>query len=138
MPSLLNMLPLSEIEKHRVINDVVSPLLIRFKNGWPRAGVFCCLQVFLIQQLRWTIVQENRKPKLVAQNCVMLSPPRSAANCTLIDSFAYIEVHVKSPVISKETCRLILKSIMLGFSEACKTLRYSNENYELSFFIENV
>ncbi len=134
MPSLLNMLPLNEVEKHRVINDVVSPLLIRFKNGWPRAGVFCCLQVFLIQQLGWKIVQAKRKPKLVAQNCVMLSPPQSTALVTLIDSFAYIEVHVKSPVISKKTCCLIRKNIMLGIGESCKTLCYKTEKLELSFF----
>ena len=134
MPSLLNMLPLSEIEKHRVINDVVSPLLIRFKNGWPRAGVFCCLQVFLIQRLGWKTVECKDKPKLVAQNCVMMYPPQSSANVTLIDSFAYIEVHVKLPEISKKTCCLIRKNIMLGVSEACKTLRYEEEKLELSFF----
>ena len=46
MPSLLDMLPQDKLMEYRVVSVLASPLLIRFPNGWPRAGVFCCLQVY--------------------------------------------------------------------------------------------
>ena len=73
MPSLLNLLSSAELESHRVFTSIAHPLLIRFPNGWLCAGVFCCLQVYLIQQLHWKVVLSDGEPKLIAQNCVMLS-----------------------------------------------------------------
>ncbi len=133
----MNILSLDEIEKYRVVSPNVSSLLIRFPNGWPRTGVFCCLQVFLIQRLGWKIVLKDQKPKLVAQNCIKLSPPKSAARVTLIDSFAYIEVHVNYSselVLCQQTVKRIRENILNGISAACKTLRYKDEDLELGFF----
>ncbi len=96
MPSLLDMLPVNQVENCRIQSSTADPLLIHFPKGWPRTGVFCCLQVFLIQKLRWTLVCNRGKPKLIAQNCVMLSPPESTCVVTLIDSFSYFEVHVNA------------------------------------------
>ena len=135
MPSLLDMLSLMDLENHRVSSSAADPLLIRFPNGWPRAGVFCCLQVYLIQQLNWKLLLKEGKPKLIAQNCVMLSPPNSICTVTLIDSFSYFEIHVQAKSdICLKACPKIQKQILAGIDASCKTLRYSSDRPHLAFF----
>ncbi len=132
MPSLLDMLTQEKLMEYRVVPFLVSPLLIRFSNGWPRAGVFCCLQVYLISQLNWKLLLTWGKPNLIAQNCVMLSPPDSSCRVTLIDSFSYIEVHVS--LENNEVCSTIRNHILEGIRASCQTLRYSAEKPQLAFF----
>ncbi len=132
MPSLLDMLTLKQVMEYRVVPFLVSPLLIRFSNGWPRAGVFCCLQVYLIRQLNWKILLVWEKPKLIAQNCVMLSPPDSCCRVILVDSFSYIEVHVN--LKNNEVCSTIRNQILKGIRASCQTLRYSEEQLQSAFF----
>ena len=135
MPSLLDMLPLAKLESHRTFSSSAFPLLIRFPNGWPRAGVFCCLQVYLIQQRKWRLVLKNQKPKLISQNCVMLFPPESTCIVTLIDAFSYFEIHVQAePRVCQEDCPKIKDDILSGIHASCETLRYKNDQPHLSFF----
>ncbi len=129
MPSLLDVLTQDKLMEYRVTS---SALLIRFSNGWPRAGVFCCLQVYLIRQLGWELLLTWGKPKLIAQNCVMLSPPDSSCRVILIDSFSYIEVHVK--LENNEVCSTIRNHILEGIRASCQTLRYSAEKPQSAFF----
>ena len=135
MPSLLDVLPPSKLENHRTFSSSAFPLLIQFPNGWPRAGVFCCLQVYLIQQKKWRLVLKNRKPKLITQNCVMLFPPESTCIVTLIDAFSYFEIHVQAePRVCQEDCPKIKDDILSGIHASCKILRYHNDQPHLSFF----
>ena len=135
MPCLLDMLSLTELDSYRNHFSVGCPLLIRFPNGWPRAGVFCCLQVYLMQLLHWTLVHNRGKPKLIAQNCVMLSPPNSTCRVTLIDSFSYFEIHVKAESdVCQKMCPTILSQVLSGIDASCRTLRYNNDRPHLAFF----
>ena len=135
MPSLLDMLSLTELDSHRNHSSVACPILIRFPNGWPRAGVFCCLQVYLIQLLHWTHVLSKGKPKLIAQNCVMLSPPNSTCRVTLVDSFSYFEIHVEAKSgVCQEMCPKILSQVLSGINASCRTLHYNNDQPHLAFF----
>ena len=135
MPSLLNLLSSAELESHRVFTSIAHPLLIRFPNGWPRAGVFCCLQVYLIQQLHWKVVLSDGEPKLIAQNCVMLSPPNTTCMVTLIDSFSYFEVHVQAEsTVCQEQCLAIRDYILDGINTSYRNLHYSEEQPHLAFF----
>ena len=135
MPCLLDMLSLTKLDSHRNHSSVACPLLIRFPNGWPRAGVFCCLQVYLMQLLHWTLVLNKGKPKLIAQNCVMLSPPNSTCRVTLIDSFSYFEVHVEAESdVCQKMCPMILSQVLTGIDASCRTLRYNNDRPHLAFF----
>ena len=135
MPSLLDMLSPSYVEKSRVFSSVAAPMIIRFPNGWPRSGVFCCLQIDLIQNRKWELVLKDRKPELIAQNCVMLSYPKSACIVTLIDSFSYIEVHIKaSPSVCCRVCPLVRDDILLAIDASCRALRYTSNLPELAFF----
>ena len=135
MPSLLNVMSWATLEGYRILSQDVCPLLIRFPNGWPRAGVFCCLQIYLIQVLHWRIVFSKGKPKLIAQNCVMLSPPNSTCRVTLIDSFSYFEIHVEAEVDKcLKACPVIRNHILTGIDASCRTLRYSNDRPHFAFF----
>ena len=135
MPSLLDMLTQDKIMEYHVESVLVSPLLIKFSNGWPRAGVFCCLQVYLIHQLGWKFLLIRGKPKVIAQNCVLLSPPGSSCRVTLIDSFSYIEVHVEgSKDVCSAMCPTIQNQIVCGIHASCKILRYIEEQPQSAFF----
>ncbi|XP_064392770.1 uncharacterized protein LOC135340370 isoform X3 [Halichondria panicea] len=135
MPSLLDMLPQDKLMEYRVVSVLASPLLIRFPNGWPRAGVFCCLQVYLIHQLGWKLLLFRGNPKLIAQNCVMLSPPGSSCRVTLIDSFSIVEVHVNGGKdVCSAMCPIICNQIETGIRASCRTLRYSEDQLQLAFF----
>ncbi len=135
MPSLLDMLPQDKLMEYRVVSILASPLLIRFPNGWPRAGVFCCLQVYLIHQLGWKLLLIRGKPKLIAQNCVLLSPPGSSCRVTLIDSFSIVEVHVDGGKdVCSAMCPTIRNQIDTGIRASCQRLRYSEEQLQLAFF----
>ena len=135
MPCLLDMLSLTELASHRNPSSVACPLLIRFPNGWPRAGVFCCLQVYLMQLLHWTLVLIEGKPKLIAQNCVMLSPPYSTCRVILVDSFSYFEIHVEAESdVCQKMCPTIISQVLSGIDASCRTLRYNNDRPHLAFF----
>ena len=135
MPCLLDMLSLTELDSHRNQSLVACPILIRFPNGWPHAGVFCCLQVYLMQLVHWTLVLSKGKPKLIAQNCVMLSPPNSTCRVTLIDSFSYFEIHVEAKLgVCQEMCPQILSQVLSGIDASCRTLRYNKDRPHLAFF----
>ena len=135
MPSLLDMLPASDLEKHRNFSAAAAPMLIRFPTGWPRSGVFCCLQVDLIQNRKWELVRKDGKPKLIAQNCVMLSPPKSACVVTLVDSFSYLEVHINATSsVCHRVCPLLRDDILLGIDASCRALRYTSSFPHFAFF----
>ena len=135
MPSLLDMVPSCDLEKHRVLSAAAAPLLIHFPNGWPRCGVFCCLQVDLIQNRKWELVHKHGKPALVAQNCVMMSPPNCACDVTLIDSFSYLEVHINGdPSVCCRVCPLVRSEILLGIVASCRALRYDSNLVDFAFF----
>ena len=135
MPSLLDMLPPSDLEKHRIFSAAAAPMLIHFPNGWPRSGVFCCLQVDLIQNRKWELVHKDGKPELIAQNCVMLSPPKSACTVTLIDSFSYLEVHIDAePSVCSRVCPIVRDHILDGINASCRALRYASDLPDFAFF----
>ena len=70
MPALLEMLPNSELENHRVFSSAAAPLLIRFPEGWLRAGVFCCLVIHLMNVCGWKMTHIPGKLMFVARNCI--------------------------------------------------------------------
>ena len=135
MPSLLDMLTSTDLGKHRIFSAAAAPMLIRFPNGWPRSGVFCCLQVDLILNRKWELVHKDGKPKLIAQNCVMLSPPKSACVVTLIDSFSYLEVHIDADrSVCRRVCPIIRDCILQGIDASCRALRYDTDRPDIAFF----
>ena len=139
MPSLLRSVPPSELEMHRVFDSSADPLLIRFAGGCIRCGVFCCLVVYLMKTCGWQVCLPSGEPVLLARNCVKFRFPKSPCSITLIDSFSYIEVHVKAHLpVCKELCPVIRESIICGIELASKSLHYNNDHPEIAIFCPHI
>ena len=139
MPSLLRSVPPSELEMHRVFNSSADPLLIRFVSGCIRCGVFCCLVVYLMKTCGWQVCLPSGEPALLARNCVKFRYPKRPCSITLIDSFSFIEVHVKAPLpVCKGLCPLIRKCIISGIELASSSLHYNNDHPEIAIFCPHV
>ena len=128
MPSLLQRLPSEELDTHRVPSPAASPLLVRFPHGWPRNGVFCCLVVFLINHCKWeAVLPDTGSPILMAKNCIKFRLPSCTATVTLIDSYAYFEIHIDAPPsVCCRNCPSIQATIFNGIDKAANTLHYNN------------
>ena len=137
MPALLDILSHKELEKHRVFSSPAAPLLFRFPCGCRRAGVFCCLVVYLMKQSKWSIQHANRKLIYVARNCVTFRLPKPSCLVTLIDAFYYFEVHIAAktkPSVCHKACPTIRKEILAGIEAASEKLHYSNDHPEIAVF----
>ena len=137
MLSLLPTLSEAELEKYRVSSPVAATLLVRFPGGSRRAGVFCCLVTHLIRHCAWDLLLKSNQ--CLYRNCVSLQlihdPP---CTITLIDSNAYIEVHVSAtaPVPLSEYAGhfpTIRQAILNGIRAACSRLNYKTTKPELAF-----
>ena len=136
MPSLLQRLPSGELDGHRVFSPAVAPLLIHFPHRWPRNGVFCCLVVYLINHCKWqAILPSTGSPILMTKNCIKFRVPKHPATITMIDSYAYFEIHIKAPPqVCHEICPSIQNMIFDGINKAATTLHYNNETPCAAFF----
>ena len=103
MPALLDILSGEDLEKQRVISSVAAPLLFRFSHGCRRAGVFCCLVVYLMKEYGWSVMSEGGDLMLVARNCITFRLPSLTCFVTLIDAFYYIEAHIIQSDVSMHT-----------------------------------
>ena len=136
MPSLLNSIPPAELKKYRISSDALSPIAICFPSGSIRSGIFCCLIVYMMKVPKWNVLlPKSRQPALLAKNCVEFRFPGRPCTITLIDSFSYIEVYIKSPpAIGKELCPIIRDQLLDGIQAACNVLHYNNDTPQVSIF----
>ena len=137
MPSLLQVVPPEELDKHRVpSSSPAAPLIIHFPHGWPRSGIFCCLVVFLINHGKWQVLLPvTGSPILIARNCVKFRIPRSACTVTLIDSYVNFEIHINAPpAVCRKMAPTIRNLVFDGIDAAASTLRYNNEKPQEAFF----
>ena len=135
MPTLLRSVPPSELEKHRIFNPSADPLLIRFRSGCIRCGVFCCLVVFLMKVRDWQVCIPTGETILLARNCVKFRLSDFPVSITLIDSFYFVEVHINADQrICQIVCPIIRKSVLDGVKSASVALHYNNDNPLTSFF----
>ena len=140
MPALLDILSQDELEKHRVFSSAAAPLLFRFSHGCRRAGVFCCLVVYLMKESKWSIQHRNGKLILVARNCVsfrVTNDDRTFCLVTLMDAFYFFEVHITADTplsLCRELCPTIQREIFAGIRAACEKLCYISDQPQLAVF----
>ena len=125
-----------------VHNYVCVKILIKLcviSHGCRRAGVFCCLVVYLMKECGWSILSESRDLMLVARNCVTFSLPLSSCFVTLIDAFYYIEAHVTrlTPSVCAKACPTIREEVLAGITAACDKLSYTNDHPHLAVFCQH-
>ena len=119
MPALLD--PLSS-EIICIKKELVYPLLVCFPNRCAPYGIFSCLVVFL--QKKCSLVEKYNVPVCLYRNCVSFKLRKFPANFTIIDSVAYIEVHLDAGDAGK-ACPKIRKLIHEGIKTCAEVLHYS-------------
>ena len=139
MPALLDTKEQEDLEKLRVFSSVAQPLLFRFSHGCRRAGVFCCLIVFLMKECGWSIQSEGGELMLVARNCITFWLPKCTCFVTIIDAFYYIEAHIVEPTLTMclEACPIIREDVLAGINTACEKIKYTNDHPQLAFFCQH-
>ena len=138
MPSLLDALPPSDLEKYREQFTSLEPLVLVFPEcGSLRLGVFCCVQVFLIKNLKWELLHTDNKPEIIAQNCVMMTHSKLACDIIIIDSLSYLEIYVDPKLGNfSGVCQQIKCDVFEAVRVANLALNYQNaaEGPDQTFF----
>ena len=139
MPVLLEILSGEDLEKQRVFSSMAAPLLFRFSHGCRRAGVFCCLVVYLMKECGWSVLSEGGELMLVARNCLTFWLPSLSCFVTLIDAFYYIEAHIlkSTRLVCQKACPAIRDEVLAGINAACEKLKYANDRPHLAFYCDH-
>ncbi|XP_064401318.1 uncharacterized protein LOC135347310 isoform X2 [Halichondria panicea] len=133
MPALLKSIPRAELKNCCINEPSVDPLLVRFTNGCIRAGVFCCLVVFLMKTRGWERYSKSGEQVPQARNCIKLRKKKCFV--TLVDSIAQIEVYVNAKkIICENLCPKIKEDILEGIRASQEALHYSINAPEICFF----
>ena len=135
MPALLKSIPQAELKNCCIHEPTVDPLLVRFTNGSVRAGVFCCLVVFLMKTCGWERYSKLGDQVPQARNCIKLKYQKVQCFVTLVDSITHIEVYVKArKIVCKDLCPKIKEDISKGIRVSQEALHYSIDTPEFCFF----
>ena len=83
----------------------------------------------------WKVCLPSGEPIFLARNCVKFGLPNSPGSVTLIDSFSYVEAHVKAlPKVCQKMCSVVRQSILDGIDAASNALHYNNDKPVISIF----
>ncbi|XP_064401312.1 uncharacterized protein LOC135347306 isoform X9 [Halichondria panicea] len=135
MPTLLKSIPRAELKNCCINEPWVDPLLVRFTNGCIRAGVFCCLVVFLMERRGWERYSKLGEKVPQARNCIKLKYRKNHCFVTLVDSNTHIEVYVKArKIICENLCPKIKEDILEGIRASQEGLHYSIDAPEICCF----
>ena len=118
MPALLD--PLSS-DKICLEQEPVEPLLLCFEECVPQ-GVFSSLVAF-VQQNECTLVENEKVPVRHYKNCVYFVHNDVPAKFTIVDSVAYIEVHLNNNCTT--ACFRIRELIHEGIKKCAQVLHYT-------------
>ena len=129
MPCLLPEISSEEIDKYRSGSRTpVAPILICFPGEWVSCGIFVTLVSFLQKETRWEIRLKHGTPVCLYHNCVQFDLPGDPVVVTLIDSFAYLEVHTEVPLkLSCQICPKVLRAVLDGLEKAANIQGYNNQ-----------
>ena len=144
IPCLLRMLDNKEQAAHRVApSSPAAPLVLLFPESEPLLGVFCSLMVFLLSSENhfpspWKLLNCHHTPVCLYRNCVKFTIPQYPGTITLLDSFAFFEVHIACPTkcaaeVCPELCPLVRDALFTGLTKAASSLHYHGFKVEISF-----
>ena len=90
--------------------------------------MFCALVVNLLSEYHWKIACDSAgTPLSVSRSCICFQLPDKPVCVTIVDSFAYLEVHIQAPETKYVTfCPVIRKAIFSGLKAAADVLKYNN------------
>lgn len=137
MPCLLRELATSDLDKHRQLDPLFPavPLLIQFTDNWVPAGIFTILVAYLQNVAGWKLYLSSGNPCYLYCNCVEFSLSSGHRGLvTLVDSYVYLEVHIKATENCEKSCPLIIRDIFSSMKEAACRLHYSPLQPKIAFF----
>ena len=138
VPSLLRMLSNQDILDQRLpLDSPVAPLVLHFRDGPPRRGIFCALVSFLTSSDNhfpgpWELMMPARSvtPTCFHRNCIQFMIPCINTPCavTLIDTLLQFEIHfdIASTQSASKLCPTIKSAITTGLRKANIALGYTN------------
>ena len=100
----------------------VDPLVVSFPSRCTPYGLFSCLVGYLLKKC--LLVEKNAFPVCLHRNCVSFKHIKFPAKFTIIDSVAYIEVHLDEGDCTK-ACPRIRQLIHEGIKKCAEVLHYS-------------
>ena len=136
MPCLLPELSSEEIDKYRSgSHGPVAPILICFPGEWVSCGIFVTLVTFLQKEAGWKIqLKQDSTPACLYHNCVQFSLRGDPVVVALIDSYAYLEIHIKVPQEhSSQECPKILSAVFRGLERIANLQAYENLQAHVAF-----
>ena len=136
MPSLLPMIPAEEVKRYcPPPSSTIAPLLVHFPNKCAPNGIYCALVVHLLSVCGWELLyQTGTSPACVSRNCIRFMFPGKPATVSLVDTFSFFEVHVKTP--STNIPSEVRESVFSGLENASCTLKYDDLKPVVAFFCE--
>ena len=137
MPSLLHMITPEEVSKLLPPPSFFAvPLLVHFPAGCAQNGVFCALVVYLLSTCQWKFACDIKgNPLCVSRNCVRFQFLGKPLSIILVDTFSYLEVHVKTrDAMYPKVCPMIREAMFSGLKAAADTLRYNKSSPVPAFF----
>ena len=118
MPALLNPLSCEGLLREC---KLVDPLVVFFPSKCTPYGLFSCLVGYLLKKC--LLVEKNAVPVCLYRNCISFVHKKFPAKFTIIDSVAYIEVHLDEGDCTK-ACPRIRKLIHEGIKKCAEVLHY--------------
>ena len=117
MPALL------DVYSGVTTSTLVEPLIVCVGNKRAPYGIFICLVAFL-QEKDCSLVEKQNLPVCLYRNRVSFKLRKYPAKFTIVDSMAYIEVHLDEGN-SDEVCLTIRNLIHEGIKKCADILHYS-------------
>ena len=125
MPILLDF---KNIDANSKKTTLIEPLRILFPNESAPYGMFSRIVAYLLKAEECLLDEDNKIPKCLSRNCVTFRYKKFPATFTIIDSTAFIEVHldfVKPLEDSRKACPRIRKLIHKGIKKCAEVLKCS-------------
>ena len=124
MPALLNPLKFDANSKK---NELVEPFRILFPNEFAPYGMFSSLVAFLQKSEECMLLENHKKPVYLYRNCVAFKYKKFPVSFTIVDSTAFIEVHLENVMAENlcKACSRIRKLIYKGIEKCAEVLHYS-------------
>ena len=131
MPSILHHLVPSELEKYRSSTSFI----LRFPHD-TQNGIFYSLIAFPFPTTITFLMLGSwlfNHVVCLSRNCVVFSVPGFAGRVTLIDSYTFYEVHIRTPVEQPKLCLYFRDAMITGLEKAAANLHYTNSNPVIAF-----
>lgn len=136
-------LPVVKISACNSVSELVRPMVLHFKKGIARYGIFCATVCHLLTVNKWKLFKEvDAEDPHITRNSIHFSVPNSPMKISLIDpfdSFFLVTVHAPPHVLGlpKGFCTKVRDTLIYAIDVVTKKLNYSQDTPEVAFLCEH-